>query len=69
MKANRNNKKVINAFIRQLNTALVCPRGMKKAFINSVKHQVAELENQIQLLTAEDLRREIGSPDEIGQRL
>ena len=67
MKANRNNKKVINAFIRQLNTALVCPRGMKKAFINSVKHQVAELENQIQLLTAEDLRREIGSPDEIAR--
>lgn len=67
MKANRNNKKVINAFIRQLNTALVCPAGMKKAFINSVKHQVAELENQIQVLTAEDLRREIGSPDEIAR--
>ena len=40
---------------------------MKKAFICEIKHQIAELENQVQVFTMEDLHREIGSPDEIAR--
>lgn len=40
---------------------------MKKAFISEVKHQITELEEQIQVLSMEDLHREIGSPDEIAR--
>lgn len=67
MEANRNNKKIINLYVKQLKTSLVCSTNMKKAFIDEVKHQITELENQIPVLTMEDLQREIGSPDEIAR--
>ena len=67
MEANRNNKKIINLYVKRLKTSLVCSTNMKKAFIDEVKHQITELENQIQVLTMEDLQKEIGSPDEIAR--
>ena len=67
MEASRNNQKIINLYVKQLKTSLVCSTNMKKAFIDEVKHQITELENQIQVLTMEDLQREIGSPDEIAR--
>lgn len=35
--------------------------------INEIKHKIAELENQIQVLSMEDLHSEIGHPDEIAR--
>ena len=63
----KQNKKVIFSYIRQLKTALICSASMKKAFIGEVKHQITELEEQIQVLSMEDLHRVIGSPDEIAR--
>ena len=67
MKTNRNNKKIIDSYLKQLKTSLLCSTSMKKAFISEVKQQIAELENQIQVLAMEDLHREIGSPCEIAK--
>lgn len=67
MKARQNNKKIINLYLKQLKSALMCSLSMKKALISEIKHQIVELENQIQVLSTEDLHREIGSPDEIAK--
>ncbi len=67
MKTNQNNQKIINLYLKQLKATLMCSSSMKMAFISEVKHQIAELEDQFQVLTVEDLHREIGSPDEIAR--
>ncbi len=67
MKTRENNKKIISLYLKQLNASLICSTNMKKAFICEIKHQIAELENQVQVFTMEDLHREIGSPDEIAR--
>ena len=63
----KQNNKIIALYIRQLRAALVCPNSIKKAFLIEIKHQIVELENRIQVLSMEDLHREIGSPDEIAR--
>lgn len=67
MKTRENNKKISSLYLKQLNASLICSTNMKKAFICEIKHQIAELENQVQVFTMEDLHREIGSPDEIAR--
>lgn len=67
MKTNQNNQKIINLYLKQLKTTLMCSSSMKKAFISEIKHQITELENQFQVLTLEDLHTVIGSPDEIAR--
>ncbi len=63
----RENRKVVKSYIKQLKSALVCSSSMKKAFISEVKRMVEELEMDHQVLTMEDLHREIGTPDEIAR--
>ena len=67
MKTNRNNKRIIDSYLKQLKASLLCSASMKKAFINEVKQQITELENQMPVLTMEDLHRKIGSPEEIAR--
>lgn len=67
MKTSRNNKNVVNSYLRHIKTALLCPSSMKKAILNDVNERIAELEKQHPLLTPDDLYKEIGTPDEIAQ--
>lgn len=67
MKPNSNNKKVITLYLKQLKTTLMCSASMKKVILSDVKHQISELEDQLQVLEEEDLHREIGNPDEIAR--
>ena len=67
MKTNQNNKKIITSYIKQLKATLICTSTIKKAFINEVKTQISELENQIQVLSTEDLHRAIGTPNDIAR--
>lgn len=67
MKPNSNNKKVITLYLKQLKTTLMCSASMKKVILSDVKHQISELEDQLQVLEEKDLHREIGSPDEIAR--
>ena len=55
MKTSRNNKNVVNSYLKHLKTALLCPSGMKKNILNDVKDRVVELD------------KEIGTPDEIAK--
>lgn len=67
MKAKNSNKKVVNSYIKQLKSAVICSSSMKKAFISEIKHQIAELENENKNLSLGILHREIGYPDEIAR--
>lgn len=67
MKTSRNNKNVVNSYLKHLKTALLCPSGMKKNILNDVKDRVVELEKQYPILTTDDLYKEIGTPDEIAK--
>lgn len=67
MKTSRNNKNVVNSYLRHIKTALLCPSSMKKAILNDVNERIAELEKQHPILTPDDLYKEIGTPDEIAQ--
>ena len=67
MKTSRNNKNVVNSYLRHIKTALLCPSSMKKAILNDVNERIAELEKQHPLLTPDDIYKEIGTPDELAQ--
>lgn len=54
MKPNSNNKKVITLYLKQLKTTLMCSASMKKVILSDVKHQISELEDQLQVLEEED---------------
>ena len=62
MKTSRNNKNVVNSYLKHLKTALLCPSGMKKNILNDVKDRVVELEKQHPILTTDAFTKRSAHP-------
>ena len=67
MKNGENNKKIVNFYVKEVKDKLLCPNNVKKAFLQEIRQNISNLENETGVLSIEDLYREIGSPDEIAR--
>lgn len=62
-------KKVVQSYLKEVKAALVCSRSMKQALISSLKLSISELSSDPSTLSAEELYKEIGTPEEIARSL
>lgn len=65
----KTNEKTVKNYIKELKSNLICSSSMKKAFLSTVKQRISELEDEISVLSKENLYQEIGSPEEIATGL
>lgn len=65
MKNGENNNKIINLYLKEIKDKLLCPNNVKKAFLKEIRQNIADAE--IDIVSIEDLYREIGSPEEIAR--
>ncbi|MGM9666215.1 MAG: DUF6120 family protein [Eubacteriales bacterium] len=65
MKNGENNNKIINLYLKEIKDKLLCPNNVKRAFLKEIRQNIADAE--IDIVSIEDLYREIGSPEEIAR--
>ena len=63
MKNGEKNNKIINLYLKEIKDKLLCPNNAKKAFLKEIRENISNAE--IDVVSIEDLYREIGSPEEI----
>ena len=63
MKNGEKNNKIINLYLKEIKDKLLCPNNAKKAFLEEIRENISNAE--IDVVSIEDLYREIGSPEEI----
>lgn len=63
MKNGEKNNKIINLYLKEIKDKLLCPNNAKKAFLEEIRQNISNAE--IDVVSIEDLYREIGSPEEI----
>ena len=65
MKNGEKNNKIINLYLKEIKDKLLCPNNAKKAFLKEIRQNISNAE--IDVVSIEDLYREIGSPEEIAR--
>ena len=65
MKNGENNNKIINLYLKEIKDKLLCPNNAKKAFLEEIRQNISNAD--IDVVSIEDLYREIGSPEEIAR--
>ena len=65
MKNGEKNNKIINLYLKEIKDKLLCPNNAKKAFLKEIRENISNAE--IDVVSIEDLYREIGSPEEIAR--
>lgn len=65
MKNGEKNNKIINLYLKEIKDKLLCPNNAKKAFLEEIRQNISNAE--IDVVSIEDLYREIGSPEEIAR--
>lgn len=65
MKNGEKNNKIINLYLKEIKDKLLCPNNAKKAFLKEIRQNISNAE--IDIVSIEDLYREIGSPEEIAR--
>lgn len=65
----KTNEKAVKSYIQELKSTLICSGSMKKAFLSTIKQRISELEDEISVLSKENLYQEIGPPEEIANGL
>ena len=63
MKNGEKNNKIINLYLKEIKDKMLCPNNAKKAFLKEIRENISNAE--IDVVSIEDLYREIGSPEEI----
>ena len=65
MKNGEKNNKIINLYLKEIKDKMLCPNNAKKAFLKEIRENISNAE--IDVVSIEDLYREIGSPEEIAR--
>lgn len=61
------NHRIIRAYVKEIKKTITCSGDIKKAVLHEIAEEALEMASQNPELTAQDLYREIGSPQEIAQ--